>query len=70
VGEQVLSFAAPGRFTIIFHVGCFQIEATDGKAWTGRFFTPHGVVRTSVGTLGTVKAVAQDVLEELGVEIW
>jgi queuine tRNA-ribosyltransferase len=36
-------------------------------------FTPHGVIRTPVfmpvGTVGTVKAVAQDVLEELGVEI-
>ncbi len=51
----------------------FEIEATDGKARAGRFFTPHGVVQTPVfmpvGTLGTVKAVAQDVLEELGVEI-
>ncbi len=51
----------------------FEIEAVDGKARTGRFFTPHGVVQTPVfmpvGTLGTVKAVAQDVLEELGVEI-
>ncbi len=51
----------------------FEIEGTDGKARAGRFFTPHGVVQTPVfmpvGTLGTVKAVAQDVLEELGVEI-
>jgi queuine tRNA-ribosyltransferase len=51
----------------------FEIEATDGKARAGRMFTPHGVVQTPVfmpvGTLGTVKAVAQDVLEELGVEI-
>ena len=51
----------------------FEIEAVDGKARAGRFFTPHGVVQTPVfmpvGTLGTVKAVAQDVLEELGVEI-
>ena len=35
--------------------------------------TPHGVIETPVfmpvGTLGTVKAVAQDVLEELGVQI-
>jgi len=55
---------------VSFH---FQVEATDGKARAGRFFTPHGVVETPVfmpvGTLGTVKAVAQDVLEELGVEI-
>ena len=51
----------------------FEIEAHDGNARAGRFFTPHGVVQTPVfmpvGTLGTVKAVAQDVLEELGVEI-
>jgi queuine tRNA-ribosyltransferase len=51
----------------------FKIEATDGKARAGRFFTPHGAVQTPVfmpvGTLGTVKAVAQDGLEELGVQI-
>jgi len=51
----------------------FQIEATDGKARAGRFFTPHGEVQTPVfmpvGTLGTVKGVPQDTLEELGVEI-
>src|SRR5271165_6140594 len=51
----------------------FQIEATDGKARAGRFFTPHGVVQTPVfmpvGTLATVKGVPQDTLEELGVEI-
>src|SRR3974390_3153315 len=52
---------------------CFEIEARDGKARAGRRVTPHGVIDTPVfmpvGTLGTVKAVAQDVLEELGVEI-
>ncbi len=51
----------------------FEIEAIDGKARAGRMVTPHGVVQTPVfmpvGTLGTVKGVAQDVLEELGVEI-
>ncbi len=51
----------------------FEIEATDGRARAGRMFTPHGAVQTPVfmpvGTLATVKAVAQDVLEELGVEI-
>ncbi len=51
----------------------FQIEARDGKARAGRFFTPHGEVRTPVfmpvGTVGTVKGVPQDTLEELGVEI-
>ena len=51
----------------------FEIEATDGKARAGRFFTPHGVVETPVfmpvGTLGSVKGVPQDTLEELGVQI-
>jgi len=51
----------------------FEIEATDGKARAGRMHTPHGVIETPVfmpvGTLGTVKAVPQDVLEELGVQI-
>jgi queuine tRNA-ribosyltransferase len=51
----------------------FEIEAVDGKARAGRFFTPHGEVQTPVfmpvGTLGTVKGVPQDTLEELGVQI-
>ncbi len=51
----------------------FEIEAVDGEARAGRMVTPHGAIQTPVfmpvGTLGTVKAVAQDVLEELGVEI-
>jgi queuine tRNA-ribosyltransferase len=51
----------------------FQIEAREGKARAGRMFTPHGEVRTPVfmpvGTVGTVKGVPQDTLEELGVEI-
>ena len=51
----------------------FQVEAVDGQARAGRFVTPHGEVETPVfmpvGTVGTVKGVAQNVLEELGVEI-
>jgi queuine tRNA-ribosyltransferase len=51
----------------------FEIDANDGKARAGRFFTPHGEVQTPVfmpvGTLGTVKGVPQDTLEELGVQI-
>ena len=51
----------------------FQIEATEGLARAGRFFTPHGEIDTPVfmpvGTLGTVKGVPQDTLEELGVQI-
>ncbi|MGD0506455.1 MAG: tRNA guanosine(34) transglycosylase Tgt, partial [Terriglobales bacterium] len=50
-----------------------QIEATRGSARAGRLVTPHGEVETPVfmpvGTLGSVKGVSQDVLEELGVEI-
>src|SRR5208282_2079328 len=51
----------------------FQIEARDGTARAGRFFTPHGEVQTPVfmpvGTVATVKGVPQETLEELGVEI-
>lgn len=51
----------------------FQLEATCGSARAGRMITPHGEVETPVfmpvGTVATVKAVPQDVLEELGVQI-
>ncbi len=51
----------------------FEIEAREGKARAGRFFTPHGEVQTPVfmpvGTVASVKGVPQDVLEELGVQI-
>src|SRR5437660_5365244 len=51
----------------------FQIEATCGCARTGRLITPHGEVETPVfmpvGTLGSVKGVPQEILEELGCEI-
>jgi queuine tRNA-ribosyltransferase len=51
----------------------FQVEATSGAARAGRMVTPHGEVETPVfmpvGTVATVKAVPQDVLEELGVQI-
>lgn len=51
----------------------FELEAEDGAARAGRFYTPHGVVQTPVfmpvGTLATVKGVPQDLLEELGVQI-
>ena len=51
----------------------FQIDATRGAARLGRLTTPHGVVETPVfmpvGTLASVKAVSQDILEELGVQI-
>jgi len=51
----------------------FQIEATSGLGRAGRLLTPHSEVETPVfmpvGTLGSVKGVSQDVLEELGVQI-
>ena len=51
----------------------FQIEAHAGAARTGRLLTPHGEIETPVfmpvGTAATVKAVPQDFLEELGVQI-
>ncbi len=51
----------------------FQVEASSGAARAGWLLTAHGVVETPVfmpvGTVATVKAVPQDVLEELGVNI-
>ena len=51
----------------------FQVEACSEAARAGRLLTAHGVVETPVfmpvGTAATVKAVPQDVLEELGVNI-
>jgi queuine tRNA-ribosyltransferase len=51
----------------------FQVEACDGLARAGRMELPHGVVETPVfmpvGTVATVKAVPQDVLEHLGAQI-
>jgi queuine tRNA-ribosyltransferase len=50
-----------------------EIDAVRGSARAGRLITPHGEVETPVfmpvGTLGSVKGISQDVLEELGVEI-
>jgi len=51
----------------------FQIEATRGAARAGKLVSPHGEIETPVfmpvGTLGSVKGISQDVLEELGVQI-
>ncbi|HEV3305854.1 MAG TPA: tRNA guanosine(34) transglycosylase Tgt [Candidatus Sulfotelmatobacter sp.] len=51
----------------------FHIEARSGAARAGRLLTPHGEIETPVfmpvGTAATVKAVPQDVLEDLGVQI-
>ena len=51
----------------------FQVEALAGAARAGRLTTPHGEIETPVfmpvGTVATVKAMPQDILEELGVQI-
>jgi queuine tRNA-ribosyltransferase len=51
----------------------FHVETSAGAARAGRLLTPHGEIETPVfmpvGTAATVKAVPQDVLEELGVQI-
>lgn len=51
----------------------FAIQASAGPARLSHIETAHGVVETPafmpVGTAGTVKAVPQDVLEELGAQI-
>ncbi len=53
----------------------FEILARDphSRARLGRLHTPHGEVQTPVfmpvGTAGTVKAMTQELLEELGVEL-
>ncbi|HEX7284653.1 MAG TPA: tRNA guanosine(34) transglycosylase Tgt [Candidatus Angelobacter sp.] len=51
----------------------FTIQAEAGPARLGRMQTPHGEVETPafmpVGTVGSVKAVPQDTLEELGAQI-
>jgi queuine tRNA-ribosyltransferase len=48
----------------------FDIQAREGKARTGTFDTPHGVLKTPVfapvGTQATVKAVTPAQLEEVG----
>lgn len=51
----------------------FTIQAQSGPARLGRMDTPHGAVQTPAfmpcGTAGSVKAVPQDILEELGAQI-
>ncbi len=58
--------SAPFRFEVLHQ------DATS-RARRGRLHTPHGTVETPVfmpvGTLGTVKAVGQDDLQALGVEV-
>jgi len=51
----------------------FELEATDGAARVGTFYTPHGPIHTPcfapVGTQATVKTVTPHELEELGAEL-
>jgi queuine tRNA-ribosyltransferase len=51
----------------------FTIQAQTGAARMARIDTAHGAVETPafmpVGTAGTVKAVSQDILEDLGAQI-
>ena len=51
----------------------FEVTARSGAARRARMATAHGPVETPVfmpvGTQATVKAVPQDVLEELGAQI-
>ena len=51
----------------------FEVLSTDGAARRGRLTTPHGVVETPafmpVGTLGSVKGLSPQALEEAGASI-
>src|SRR3984885_13917710 len=51
----------------------FHIEANAGAGRAGKLIAPHEEIETPVfmpvGTLGSVKGVSQDLLEELGVRI-
>jgi queuine tRNA-ribosyltransferase len=51
----------------------FHIEASAGAGRAGKLVTPHGEIQTPVfmpvGTLGSVKGVSQNLLEDLGVRI-
>jgi len=51
----------------------FRIEKTSGHARLGRLITPHAEIETPVfmpvGTVASVKAVPQDILEDLGAQI-
>ncbi|HKT88016.1 MAG TPA: tRNA guanosine(34) transglycosylase Tgt [Candidatus Sulfotelmatobacter sp.] len=51
----------------------FHIDATVGPSRLGRLITPHAEIQTPVfmpvGTVASVKAVPQDVLESLGAQI-
>jgi queuine tRNA-ribosyltransferase len=51
----------------------FDIDSASGQARLGRLMTPHAEIETPVfmpvGTVGSVKGVPQDILEDLGAQI-
>src|SRR5579864_9209378 len=51
----------------------FRIEKSSGTARTGLLSTPYAEIETPVfmpvGTVASVKAVSQDILEDLGAQI-
>ncbi|SHN56084.1 tRNA guanosine(34) transglycosylase Tgt [Desulfovibrio litoralis] len=55
------------------NIGTFKLLNKDNKARTGLFYTAHGVIQTPifmpVGTVGTVKAIAPDDLDNIQAEI-
>ena len=64
--ERVMASASHFRFDLV-------AQDCASRARVGRLHTPHGIIETPVfmpvGTAGTVKAMTQQMLEELGVEI-
>jgi queuine tRNA-ribosyltransferase/7-cyano-7-deazaguanine tRNA-ribosyltransferase len=50
----------------------FELLEKDGEARLGKLVTPHGTIRTpsfvAVGTLGTIRALSVDDIEELGTQ--
>jgi len=71
--EQAQRLSACGSVQSSIMSTQFLVEARAGAARAGRLSTPHGEVETPVfmpvGTVGSVKGVPQDLLEELGIEI-
>src|SRR5580658_3984274 len=51
----------------------FDIDSASGQPRLGRLMTPHAEIETPVfmpvGTVGSVKGVPQDILEDLGAQI-
>jgi len=67
-------FVDRGRIQIsFFTIVHFELQQTDGNARAGILYTDHGPVQTPVfmpvGTQGTVKAIEQRELHELGAQV-